>query len=64
MPSNDLQYQGLGNWMHLKNMKKKIKVVTLPSKQKQNKSRKTTGIIQGEQFYIINSTLLNGHDVR
>jgi hypothetical protein len=57
MPSNDFQYQGLGNWVHLKSMKKKIKVVTLPSKQKQNNSRKTTGIIQGEQFYIINSTL-------
>jgi len=30
MPSNDFQYQGLGNWVHQKNVKKKIKVVTLP----------------------------------
>ena len=59
MPSNDFQYQGLENWVHLKNVKKKIKVVTLPSKQKQNKSCKTTAIIQGEQFYTINSTLYN-----
>jgi hypothetical protein len=64
MPSNDVRYQGLGNWVHLKNVKKKTKVVTLPSKQKQNISRKTTEIIQGEQFYIMNSTSYNGHDVR
>lgn len=62
MPSNYFQYQGLGNWVHQK-MKKK-KVVTVPLRKKQNKTGKPTGLIQGEKFYIRNSTLHNGHDAR
>jgi hypothetical protein len=43
---------------------KKKKVVTVPLRKKQNKTGKPTGLIQGEKFYIRNSTLHNGHDAR